>query len=140
MSLAPKFIKKKRRTVMKRKQILAFVFALSMLFTFFVLPANAESPYAIVLPDLSYDGSQFIGTFYIRNYEYDKHIQIDDDASVSASGAAVELWDMNYGTNQQWQISYAEDDDYFKIISVASGLALTVPAGYNGSIMQESYV
>lgn len=56
-------------------------------------------------------------------------MQIDDNDSpnYSTSGAIIELWDKDDGEYQQWQFTHLRDD-YYKITSVKSGLALSVAA------------
>ncbi len=68
------------------------------------------------------------GTYFIQNRRYEKYIQIDDDVAVTASGATMEIWEFDGGDDQRWDIVYL-NNGYYKIVSAASGFALSVPVG-----------
>ena len=80
------------------------------------------------------------GIYYIRNVEYDKYMQIDD--SGSGSGAFMELWNKDGADDQLWKITCVSGN-YYSILSVESGLALSVQSGNlnkaSKSLVQETY-
>ena len=82
--------------------------------------------------------------YYIRNQRYSKTLQIDNlaEPEYNMSGAAIEQWDVDKGRYQKWEI-IPIGNGYYKILSLASGLALSVPAGYetsqNVTVRQEAY-
>lgn len=128
---------------MTKKRFISFITVLSLILSFIVLPANAVSPYAVVLPDPDQGGgTDYSGTYFIKNCHFDRFITIDDNVSDSTSSAHMELWSLSGGNDQKWQISYVSDG-YYKIISVASGFALSVPVGYaytgGADVQQETY-
>ncbi len=78
------------------------------------------------------------GTYYISNVQFDKVVQIDDNVSPSTSGAILELWDNDKGTDQQWKVSRLYNG-YFYIRSVASDLAITAPGTANNALTLTAY-
>lgn len=75
------------------------------------------------------------GDYFFQNVKFNKIMEIDDDASATDEGAIIEIWDYNANTDQKWNITYLYNG-YYKIISKASGKALTAPASTNASITQ----
>jgi hypothetical protein len=83
------------------------------------------------------------GEYFICNKSLGNYVQIDDDASSTAtSGAILELLDFDGADDQKWVFTRL-DDGYYSIISTASQLALTVQADYlntaNKAIVQTAY-
>ena len=79
------------------------------------------------------------GIYFIENKELDsKFVQIDDSVSSSTNGAILELWDIDGGDYQKWELDYMSSG-YYKIISVESGKVLTAPSAVNDSITQANY-
>lgn len=84
------------------------------------------------------------GIYFIKNKELSKYMQIDDgeEPTYSASGAFMELWGKDGNDYQKWNISSA-GGGYYSIISVKSGLALSVQSGSlnsnNVKLVQETY-
>ena len=78
------------------------------------------------------------GVFFVRNCQSEKCMQIDNYASTSSSGAIYELLGFDGGDDQRWNIAYVSDG-YYKITSVASGLAATAPSSAGNSITQTAY-
>ncbi len=84
------------------------------------------------------------GVYFIQNRTYERFAQIDNDKApnYSASGAAIEQFPIDGGDYQKWNLT-ALGDGYYKILSVKSGLALSVKAGHEtskmGDIIQEAY-
>ena len=70
------------------------------------------------------------GIYFIKNKELSKYMQIDDgeEPTYSASGAFMELWGKDGNDYQKWNIS-SVGGGYYSIISVKSGLALSVQSG-----------
>lgn len=85
------------------------------------------------------------GTYFIKNREYGKYLQIDnDDASNDyiTSGAIMEQWAYDGGLYQKWKLVSLENG-YYQILSYKSGLALSVPATQEGTediaLIQRAY-
>lgn len=84
------------------------------------------------------------GTYFIQNKAYETYLQIDNDQApnYSASGAGMEAWEFDGGTQQKWNLIHVIDG-YYKIISEQSNLALTVQADYLNSnaqsLVQQAY-
>ena len=79
------------------------------------------------------------GTYFFNNVEYDdKFMQINNNASPSENGAFMELWDFDGEDYQKWSLVHV-GDWYYKIVSVASGKALTVPSSADESVTQTTY-
>ncbi|MBP3370863.1 MAG: RICIN domain-containing protein [Clostridia bacterium] len=79
------------------------------------------------------------GTYFFNNVEYDdKFMQIDNNASPSENGAFMELWDFDGEDYQKWSLVHV-GDWYYKIVSVASGKALTVPSSADENVTQATY-
>lgn len=83
------------------------------------------------------------GTYFFKNVEYDKYMQLDDGASnLNNDGIKTELWDFDGGTDQRWNIQYLHNG-YYKITSAASGKALctssTSATIANASLEQYTY-
>lgn len=74
------------------------------------------------------------GVYFIKNKEVGKYMQIDDNASpqYDENGAKMELWDFDGGDYQKWNLIHV-GDGYYKLISVKSGLALSVQSGETNS-------
>lgn len=125
---------------MTKKRFISFITVLSLILSFIVLPANAVSPYSVVLPDPDLGGGtpEYNGTYYIKNVELAHFMQMDDGASPSDSGAHMELQDFSGGDAQKW-IFTCVGDEYYKITSVAGGLALTAPTGETSSDEEPLY-
>ena len=121
-----------------------FAVVLLLVVSFLTAPIAVANPYAIVPPDIEIgSGAGVEGTFYIRSYEYDKYMQIDDDVSPNTSPAIIELWDLKGEEIQKWNIVHV-DDYYYKIVSESSGLCLSVLSENvneaDESIVQQGYV
>lgn len=79
------------------------------------------------------------GTYFFNNVKYDdKFMQIDNNANTSQSGAKMEIRAFEGSTDQRWNVQHISDG-YYKITSVASGLALTASTSTNGAITQTTY-
>lgn len=78
------------------------------------------------------------GEYYLQNAKFEKFAEIDDDASATTDGAIIEIWNFNAEADQKWNITYLYNG-YYKIISTASGKALTAPTSTNASITQNVY-
>ena len=82
------------------------------------------------------------GECFIKNAALNKYIQIEKDAeSYYLSGNTIEAWDFDGEEYQKWEISYISDG-YYKIVSVQSNMALTVPSNHvngEGQLIQEYY-
>lgn len=78
------------------------------------------------------------GTYYISNIQYDKVVQIDNNASSSKEGAILELWDRDNKSSQKWMITDL-NNGYYAITSSASKMAITAPSSLNGALTQEKY-
>lgn len=78
------------------------------------------------------------GTYFFKNAELGNYMQIDNDAPTSSEGAILELWDYDGGNDQKWKIEFASNG-YYKIISSASGKAITAPSKVDESLTQKTY-
>ena len=78
------------------------------------------------------------GVYFLRNCQSERCMQIDNDASISSSGAVYELCEFDGDDDQRWNIAYVSDG-FYKITSVASGLAATAPSSAGNSITQTAY-
>ena len=85
------------------------------------------------------------GTYFIKNRQYGRYLQIDDNDTVSdytTSGAIMEQWDYDGEDYQKWLLT-SLDNGYYKIISVESDLALSVKSAEISSqdvaLVQEAY-
>ena len=79
------------------------------------------------------------GIYFFENAEFPgKYMQIDDDSSSSTNGAIMELWDFDGDDDQRWNLDHISDG-YYKITSVASGKALTMPTEEGASVTQTPY-
>ena len=126
-----------------RRSIIALLLALAMLLCSVPLTAfasNISSTVANTTATLAVPE----GTYFIKNKELNKYMQIDDGEAptYSASGAFMELWGKDGNDYQKWKIS-SVGGGYYSIISVKSGLALSVKSGSlnsgNVKLVQESY-
>ena len=75
------------------------------------------------------------GEYFIRNREHGRFLQVSDEDfsnDYSTTGAIMEQYPYDSGDYQKWQITLL-NDGYYSIISVKSGLALSVPAGQTSS-------
>lgn len=105
----------------------------------------------LVRISVTFDGAPYIwyynitvepllnGTYFFKNDEYGKYMQINNNANVSDVGAFFELWDIDGDDDQRWTVTHI-GDGYYKIISVASGLAVTAPAEEDHNFTQTAYV
>ena len=78
------------------------------------------------------------GTICFENGQYNKYVQIDDDATISANGAIFELWSDNGQSAQKWHLEYLHNG-YYKITSCASGKVITAPSSVDASLTQQNY-
>lgn len=78
------------------------------------------------------------GTYLLNNVEYTKYMQIDDNSSTFEDEAIMELWSFDNASDQRWNIEYVVEG-YYKIISVASGKAITAPSNSNEALVQTDY-
>lgn len=78
------------------------------------------------------------GTYFFNNAEFDKYMQIDNNASTSEDGAILELWDFDGTSDQKWTLEYLHNG-YYKITSYASGKAITAPSEKDDSLTQKDY-
>lgn len=79
------------------------------------------------------------GIYFFENAQFPgKYMQIDDDSSPSTNGAIMELWDFDGDDDQRWNLDHISDG-YYKITSVASGKALTMPTEEGASVTQTPY-
>jgi hypothetical protein len=79
------------------------------------------------------------GTYFFRNVEFDdKYIQINQNVSPNTDGAHMEIFAFDSGEDQRWNVTHV-GSGYYKIVSEASGYALTAPTDNNQSITQTSY-
>ena len=78
------------------------------------------------------------GTYFFRTGQYDNYMQIDNDAEITDTGSILELWPFDSDANQKWMIEYL-NNGYYKIISTASGFALTAPSTKDSSVTQQLY-
>ena len=79
------------------------------------------------------------GIYFFENAQFPrKYMQIDDDSSSSTNGAIMELWDFDGDDDQRWNLDHISDG-YYKITSVASGKALTMPTEEGASVTQTPY-
>lgn len=80
------------------------------------------------------------GIYFIKNKEFGKYIQIDDDdgPKYDTSGSIMELWDFDGGDYQKWNLIHIKDG-YYKITSPQSEKALTAPSSKNSAITQTEY-
>lgn len=105
---------------------------------------GAEKAYCYVTVDEKYHNLAD-GTYYIRNVEHGKYLQVDDGDKSNGYGsenAIMELWDYSAGDFQKWKITYV-GQGYYKVINAQSSLALSVQSGYentdNKALIQETY-
>ena len=78
------------------------------------------------------------GEYYFQNAKFEMFAEIDNNASATDEGAIIEIWDFNADDDQRWNITYLYNG-YYKIISSASGKALTAPTSTDASITQTVY-
>lgn len=76
--------------------------------------------------------------YYIKNSEFGKYVQIDNNSPITEEGAKIEIWDLDNADDQKWEIIYLYNG-YYKILSCASGKALTSPTDIGASITQKDY-
>ena len=115
------------------KQYLAVLMAAIM----FIIPCSIVSVNAATTASIDTVDE---GIYYIKNVEFDKYMQIDDGGS--GSGAIMELWNKDGADDQLWKITCISGN-YYSIVSVESGLALSVQSGNlntaSKSLVQETY-
>ena len=70
------------------------------------------------------------GTYFIQNRHYGKYIQVDDNdaPNYSNNGGVMEQWSFDGENYQRWNFTHV-GNGYYKITSVISGYAITVPSG-----------
>ena len=76
------------------------------------------------------------GEYYIRNKEYNKYLQIDNNTSsnnYATQNADMEMWAFDGEDYQKWLLTSLENG-YYKIISDKSGLALSVGTSEVGTL------
>ncbi|MBO5097163.1 MAG: RICIN domain-containing protein, partial [Agathobacter sp.] len=85
------------------------------------------------------------GTYYIKNRQFSKYLQIDNNDAANdykSLGVIMEQWTYDGEDYQKWKLVSLENG-YYKIISVQSGLALSVPSGKTSAqdveLIQEIY-
>jgi lysophospholipase L1-like esterase len=106
-------------------QVLANAFNLSILGT---VPANTP-----LIPNGTY-------VIVVRNSgEGNTPLVVDDTAASTASGTAQEIWTLNGGANQHWQLTNIQPN-VVSLINQASGLALEVAGGStaNGATVDQA--
>ncbi len=78
------------------------------------------------------------GTYFFKNKDTEKYMQPDDNGDSHIENHTLD------GTDEQKWIFESLGNGYYKIVSLESGLALSVPAGYETSsginIIQETYL
>ena len=138
---------------MSKKKILIIVMAFTMILSLTVVPINAMTEEMVVrdaqISDavvIANSGASITnGIYYLKNYEYDKYMQVDDgdDPDYDTEGSIMELWGFAGEEYQQWEI-HLLNNGYYRISNVKSDLALTVPTTYwnadEVSIVQEEFV
>jgi len=130
---------------MNKRKIISLILALTIVCSFLVIQINAASPYAVVLPDPDLGGGTgtYSGIYNVKNIRHDKYLQIDDDVSFSTESAEMELAQFNASSSKKWHFFHL-GDGYYQIISIASGLSLSVPANSSFTdgvtLVQETYV
>ena len=78
------------------------------------------------------------GTYFFKNGQYDKYMQIDNNTSINENGAILELWEFDGGLDQKWTLEYMHNG-YYKISSCASGKVITAPSNVDNSLTQKDY-
>ena len=85
------------------------------------------------------------GTYFLKNAELDKYVQIDDNDSnnnYSTEGAILELWTGNGANYQKWVFEYLHNG-YYKVKSSHSNKVISVDYNYLNSdahaLVQETY-
>ena len=79
------------------------------------------------------------GIYFFKNAELKNYMRIDDDESVTTESAKFELRKFDGADYQKWEIDYTADG-YYRILSVASGKAVTAPpSGNDKNITQTVY-
>lgn len=84
------------------------------------------------------------GIYFIKNKQLQRYLQIDDDDSgndYATNNAHLELWAKDGGAYQRWKITYVGNYCY-RIISMQSGKAISVPSGSENSsanLVQQTY-
>lgn len=79
------------------------------------------------------------GTYWFKNAQYGNYMQIDNNASLYDDGAILELFDFDSDEDQRWNIEYVVNG-YYKIVSDASGKAITAPSNLNNALTQSNYI
>jgi len=83
------------------------------------------------------------GVYYIYNIQDERCLQIDANSPTNLNQATMELRSfLNYNDRQKWELKYLHNG-YYRIISKASNMSLSVASGGVGnngtSIVQETY-
>ncbi len=78
------------------------------------------------------------GVYYFQNRINDRFMQIDEDVEPSTESAAMKLDVFSSAYDQRWRITHVSGG-YYKIVSVASNLALTAPDNLGGDVTQQTY-
>ena len=70
------------------------------------------------------------GVYFLQNRQVERYMQVDDDdaPNYTNNGGIMELHPLDAGDCQRWNFTYI-GDGYYKITSVVSGYAVTVPTG-----------
>ncbi len=123
---------------MNKKRLLT-VITFIMILSLTVVPINAMTEEMVVRDAQAGDAvviansgaSISNGAYYLKNYEYDKYMQVDDgDApDYDTGGSMMELWGFEAEEYQQWEIRLL-NTGYYRITNVKSGLSLAVPTTY----------
>lgn len=85
------------------------------------------------------------GTYFIKNGELNKYVQVDDGDSgndYNTEGAILELWTGTGVNFQKWNFVYLHNG-YYKIVSYKSGKVIAVESGNenssNDALVQQTY-
>lgn len=70
------------------------------------------------------------GVYFLQNRQTERYMQVDDDdaPNYTHNGGITEIHPLDGGDYQRWNFTYL-GDGYYKITSVVSGYAVTVPTG-----------
>ena len=85
--------------------------------------------------DLGSRSSPILGTFYLKNPETSKYIDIDDGAGYHYEGAILEQFDFDGDNSQKWQIVFNNNVggySYYTIKNVKSDLYMAVENNSSG--------
>ena len=102
---------------------------------------NSRETYSGAYYEISYtpNSAPIENDIYIlKNKQINGCVQIDDNASINETGAILELWDLDGGKDQRWNLTYLHNG-YYKITSFSSAKAITAPLAENAPLTQEFY-